>query len=250
MTNSVLIAGDSAITCGVVSKAVHTSKLAVGDMREAKDGVEALAVLGQAWSDIALADINSKGARACAVKAFRPEHFRESCDGAAPTTERMGPMSTSARYRDIVFNVPRKVLEQGAFVLTELTREEPTWTGPPVHAALPFSGDVDRHLTLTASPGLDAPLAADVLGVEPGRGGLADRRGYAVGGVLNVMTGLLSEQWFGSSGGWEVGVPTAGTISTEALCEYRRKADAAVGVRTEGGHPEDLAGLFGKRGYR
>ncbi len=117
MSYTILIADDSAIVRTMVRKAVAMAGLDVGQVHEAANGSEALAVLGRTWIDVVFADINmpemtgtelvrrmkgdpalastpvvivsseqsqtrieelkALGARAYLKKPFRPEQFRE-----------------------------------------------------------------------------------------------------------------------------------------------------------------------------
>jgi two-component system chemotaxis response regulator CheY len=117
MSYTILIADDSAIVRAMVKKAVAMAGLDVGQVHEAGNGKEALAVLRRIWIDIVFADINmpemtgtelvrhmkadptlastpvvivsseqsqaridelkASGARAYLTKPFRPEQFRE-----------------------------------------------------------------------------------------------------------------------------------------------------------------------------
>ncbi len=116
MSYTILVADDSAIVRTMVKKAIAMAGLEVGQVHEAANGKEALAVLGRAWVDVVFADINMPemtgaelvramrddptlsttpvvivssersqarieelqrdGARAYVKKPFRPEHFR------------------------------------------------------------------------------------------------------------------------------------------------------------------------------
>jgi two-component system chemotaxis response regulator CheY len=117
MSYTILVVDDSAIVRTMVKKAVSMAGLDVGQVHEAANGKEALAVLGRTWIDVVFADINMPemtgtelvrhmkadpalastpvviisseqsqtridelkawGARAYLKKPFRPEQFRE-----------------------------------------------------------------------------------------------------------------------------------------------------------------------------
>jgi two-component system chemotaxis response regulator CheY len=121
MSYSVLVADDSAIVRAMVKKALVMAGLDLGQVHEAADGREALAVLGKSWVDVVFADINMPvmnglelvremretpafaatpvvivssdrsrarmeelercGVRAYVRKPFRPEQFRSVVDG-------------------------------------------------------------------------------------------------------------------------------------------------------------------------
>jgi two-component system chemotaxis response regulator CheY len=120
MSYSILVADDSAIVRTMVKKAISMAGLPVGQVHEAANGKEALAVLGRTWIDVVFADINmpemtgaeliramradpklaatpvvivssessqaridemkSYGAQAYVKKPFRPEQFKEVVD--------------------------------------------------------------------------------------------------------------------------------------------------------------------------
>ncbi len=58
MALNVLVVDDSAVMRAIVIKTLHLSGVALGQIYEAKDGVEALRVLDENWVDLALIDIN------------------------------------------------------------------------------------------------------------------------------------------------------------------------------------------------
>lgn len=58
MSYTVLIADDSAIVRTMVKKALTMAGLELGQVHEAANGKEALAVLGSTWIDVVFADIN------------------------------------------------------------------------------------------------------------------------------------------------------------------------------------------------
>lgn len=58
MSLTVLIVDDSSVIRAVVKKSISMSGLDVGQIYEAANGVEALAVLAQSWIDIVFADLN------------------------------------------------------------------------------------------------------------------------------------------------------------------------------------------------
>lgn len=120
MSYTILVADDSAIVRTMVKKAISMAGLEVGQVHEAANGKEALAVLGRTWIDVVFADINmpemtgaeliramkadpalaktpvvivssessqaridemkSYGAQAYVKKPFRPEQFKEVVD--------------------------------------------------------------------------------------------------------------------------------------------------------------------------
>ncbi len=58
MSYTVLIADDSAIVRSMVKKALAMAGLDLGQVHEAANGKEALAILGSNWIDVVFADIN------------------------------------------------------------------------------------------------------------------------------------------------------------------------------------------------
>jgi two-component system chemotaxis response regulator CheY len=117
MSYTILIADDSAIVRTMVRKALSMAGLDLGEVHEAANGKEALAILARTWIDVVFADINMPemngaelvrrmkadpalaatpvvvvsseqtqtrieemkrwGARAYVKKPFRPEQFRD-----------------------------------------------------------------------------------------------------------------------------------------------------------------------------
>lgn len=58
MSYTVLVADDSAIVRTMVKKALGMAGLPLGDVHEAANGAEALAILRKQWIDVVFADIN------------------------------------------------------------------------------------------------------------------------------------------------------------------------------------------------
>lgn len=58
MSYTILVVDDSPVSRKMVCRAVQMSGLDVGEILEASNGQEALEVLGKAWVDVVLADIN------------------------------------------------------------------------------------------------------------------------------------------------------------------------------------------------
>ena len=58
MSYTILIADDSAIVRTMVKKAIAMAGLDVGQVHEAANGKEALAILARTWIDVVFADIN------------------------------------------------------------------------------------------------------------------------------------------------------------------------------------------------
>src|SRR3990172_734569 len=121
MSYTILIADDSAIVRTMVRKALAMAGLDLGEVHEAANGKEALAILGKTWIDLVFADINMPemsgaelvramkadpalaatpvgvvsseqtqarieekkrwGAKAYVKKPFRPEQFRDVIEG-------------------------------------------------------------------------------------------------------------------------------------------------------------------------
>ncbi len=58
MSFNILIVDDSAAMRSIISKTLRLSGLPLGEIHQAKNGVEALEVLEENWVDLALVDIN------------------------------------------------------------------------------------------------------------------------------------------------------------------------------------------------
>ena len=58
MAYNVLVVDDSAITRKVVKKAITITGLDLRELHEARDGIEALQVLGDQWIDLVFVDLN------------------------------------------------------------------------------------------------------------------------------------------------------------------------------------------------
>ena len=58
MSYSILIVDDSSVTRRVVRRSLEMAGLPLGEVIEAGNGIEALALLGKSWVDVVFADLN------------------------------------------------------------------------------------------------------------------------------------------------------------------------------------------------
>lgn len=146
--------------------------------------------------------------------------------------------------RDALASAGRRVLEDAAFVFTEVAGEptgEGAWPGSVIQVFLPFSGPARGRFMLAATPELGAALAADMLGEDPDAPALEGKAADALGEFLNMMAGVTLEEVLGSEGSWELGVPSPCTVSPAEHVAERARAEVWAHLDTEEEDPVELA---------
>jgi len=95
-----------------------------------------------------------------------------------------------------------------AFLLTEPSPEEQSWTEEWISATIKFESDVQGRLVISAPRSLATQVAADMLCLDPGDAEAMAQAANAVAELANVLGGVLVAQLFGSTGKWQLGLPT------------------------------------------
>lgn len=228
MALNVLIVDDSDVIRQMIARTLDLARLPIGNVLQASNGREALAVLEEEWVDLVLADINmpvmngmelvrrlhakpetadlpvvivsTEGANdriselmdlgviAWIRKPFTPEGIRDVVTGLLDTIPREAP------DLGVIDDVFGRVMEQFAFVFPEAVdlASLPPHDGEVVYATLDFVGAASGEICVAAPMGLCVELAANVLGVEPDDD-LARMRGAdTLGEVLNMTGGHLA----------------------------------------------------------
>ncbi len=143
----------------------------------------------------------------------------------------------------ILTRVAAGVLEEAAFIFTEPADEFPEWDAPVCRTEIEFSGPRAGRLVLSATRAFCGELAANLLGLEPGDPD-AERLGEsALGEILNIITGSLTAELFGTQALCHLGLP-AFSIADSVTAADCGKTGAHVALLDETGRRIDLLLLF------
>ncbi len=126
------------------------------------------------------------------------------------------------KKQDVLLRTVMETLEEAAFIFTEPTEgTPPEWTEDTVlHAELPFGGDSAGTLMIASSSEPTVELAANLLGIEPSDEDAQEKRADALGEILNIIGGIVVEEWFGTEADVQLGVPEVRAVD---VAEYERK---------------------------
>lgn len=228
MAFNVLVVDDSDVIRSMIARTLRLAQVPVGELFEASNGREALAVLGEEWVDLVLADINmpimdgaemleemlrrpetadvpvivvssegandrvsllmERGVTAWIRKPFTPEEIR---DVISEVTGTWPPAEERQAHVDAVFG---PVLETFAFVFPEPVNAEsaPEAQGEIMCATITFSGATSGTMSLAAPADLCAELAGNILGLEPGDPEALRKGADTLGEIANIAAGHLA----------------------------------------------------------
>ena len=95
-----------------------------------------------------------------------------------------------------------------AFLLTEPSAEQTPFSDDWLCAVIKFQAQVDGRLVIATPTSVAAQVAADMLCVDARDSEAQAQAGAAVAELANVLAGVLVAQLFGSTGKWQLGLPT------------------------------------------
>lgn len=228
MPLNVLIVDDSDVIRSMIARTLALAAIPVGELFEASNGSEALAVLDESWVDLVLADINmpvmdgvemlerlrkepdtadlpviivstegandrlnelkEKGVSAWIRKPFTPEEIRDVVQIVA------ADLPTSTPEPGIIDEVFCEVLERFTFMFAEKAEERDVLApqGDLAAARITFTGAAAGTLLLAAPLDVATEMAANVLGVDPDDEFASMRGADTLGEVLNMTCGHLA----------------------------------------------------------
>ncbi|MGC4115302.1 MAG: chemotaxis protein CheX [Myxococcales bacterium] len=114
---------------------------------------------------------------------------------------------TAPLASDFLEKVTVDILERAAYVFADLPEDEPALLGAALVARLDFSGPQQGAVTLATTPSLAGDIAANMLGEEPGGAAATAGARDALAELLNVLSGALMVQLFGSREVCTLGMP-------------------------------------------
>lgn len=246
MSLNVLVVDDSPVMRRMVRRSLEMCGLAVGEVYEAGDGIEALTFLGSRWIDVVIADVNMPamggvemvekmardkalarvpvvmvssdrseasierltklGVRGYLTKPFRPEVFRQLMQDILPVGSVLRSGLRAEPTVALLAGVVATTLEECVFVLARPVTEH-AWPPEVLRASMSFAGPGHGELTLSTSDDLGAELAASMLGIDAGDAAAAENAAAALGELTNIACGVLLERLFGRQAGIQMGLP-------------------------------------------
>lgn len=228
MAFNVLVVDDSDVIRSMIARTLRLAQVPVGELYEASNGREALAVLGDAWVDLVLADINmpvmdgaemleqmklkpetagvpvivvstegatervnelmASGVSAWIRKPFTPEEIRDVIHDITGTWP---PLVEQHAHVDAVFG---PVLETFAYVFPEPISPDgaPEATGELMCATITFTGAASGTMSLCAPADLCSELAGNILGLEASDPDAVTKGPDTLGEIANIAAGHLA----------------------------------------------------------
>ncbi|HWA74144.1 MAG TPA: chemotaxis protein CheX [Polyangiaceae bacterium] len=127
--------------------------------------------------------------------------------------------------KDLLHRVASQVLEDAAFLLTEVGDGTPL-PGQRRNATVAFAGPQRGAVRLSTSDELLRQLTADMLGVEADDENAREQSGSALAELTNILAGALVAELFGTATLCQLGVPELSgapdSTSNEAHCAITR----------------------------
>jgi two-component system chemotaxis response regulator CheY len=243
MALNVLVVDDSPVMRRMVRRSLGMCGLPMGEIYEAGNGAEGLAVLGERWVDVVIADVNmpevdgvemvermaadgmlarlpvvmvssdrsearierlkALGVRAYLTKPFRPEAFREVVEATLPIA---GSLKAEPSV-GMLAETGASCLEECVFVLARPAEGRAPFPAEVSRASINFEGTVAGRLVISTGSELGLEIAAGMLGVDP-----ADPEAHrsvdpALGELVNILAGVLAERLYGPECAYRIGLP-------------------------------------------
>lgn len=115
----------------------------------------------------------------------------------------MSPIPT-----ELLVEVTNQILDEAAFLCTELSPEPPAFPAEVLLATLPFDGPGKGEIELLVARPLAENLAETLLALDPGSPETAQNAEPALAELLNILAGALTAAWFGEAASCTLGLPT------------------------------------------
>jgi CheY-specific phosphatase CheX len=134
--------------------------------------------------------------------------------------------------RETILSVIGSVLEDAAFIFTEAI--DPAAGSEPAAiegVTLSFSGERSGVFRLWAEEGFLKLLAANMLGIEENDADARERRADALREIINIITGNVLTELFGTVAVFELGIPAQ---ADAALREVDWTRADAIRLQAEG----------------
>jgi two-component system chemotaxis response regulator CheY len=241
MSLNVLVVDDSPVMRKVVRRSLGMCGLPVGEIHEAGNGLEALAVLARCWVDLVVADINMPemngvemvekmaedqliaripvvmvtsersearierlrqlGVRGYLTKPFRPEALRDLVNDLLPIEGALKMEPTPA----LLCETAAATLEECVFMVAQPSALAPVWPREVVRATIGFDGPLRGILGIVTTVELAEELALSMMGTMSGATDAAAEGALAE--LANIVGGVLVERLFGREATVHLGLP-------------------------------------------
>jgi len=145
------------------------------------------------------------------------------------------------RLAEILTRATAQLLEQAAFLFTDVTDEEPRWAPEVVEARIHIAAARPAALSVIVSKRLAVTLTAELLGLEPDDDDAEARAEDALGEVLNMLAGFVADAALGGDPPPVIGIPAVRTIPGARLGGERADGETTVWMTTEEGEPIEVA---------
>lgn len=243
MSLNVLVVDDSPVMRRMVRRSLGMCGLPVGEIYEAGNGAEGLAVLGERWVDVVIADVNmpevdgvemvermakdgllarlpvvmvssdraearierlkALGVRAYLTKPFRPEAFREVVEATLPLASSLKAEPSPA----LLAEAGASCLEECVFVLARPAEGPLAWPAVVSRASINLEGTVAGRLTVAVGAELGLEIAAGMLGIDPADPEAHRSVDAALGELVNILAGVVAERLYGQESTYRIGLP-------------------------------------------
>jgi hypothetical protein len=132
-----------------------------------------------------------------------------------------------------LLQVAQHILEEAAFIFTELRQPFTSISGPCVQASLEFTGPTAGRLIVRAPRACAELLATNLLGAEAGDQVIDQMAGAAMGELLNMIGGILMDVWFKAKEGYHLGIPEIRDRSEGVINDPQGLSHHAIVLVTE-----------------
>ncbi len=147
---------------------------------------------------------------------------------------------SESEMQNILLETTRALLEQAAFLFAEQAEQPAEFSGPMSASTLRFTGGGNGKLMLIVTPKRGTALAADLLGLDPDAPEASEKSHDALGEMLNMLTGMLSDAWPQTSEPWEIGTPKTGLLTVGELVAAKAAFSIKASLVTEDGDPIEV----------
>ena len=117
---------------------------------------------------------------------------------------------------ELLVEVSNQMLDETAFLCTELTETPPAFAPEVLRASLAFQGPVHAELVLHVEQPLAENLAETLLALDPGSPEVTQHAEAAFGEFLNILAGALAAAWFGEEAPCKLGLPVVTRVARPA----------------------------------
>lgn len=140
---------------------------------------------------------------------------------------------------ELLVEVTNQILDETAFLCTELMETPPSFPAEVLRATLAFDGPGKGDFVVHVARPLAENLAETLLALDPGSPEVAQNAEPALAELLNILAGALTAAWFGEEADCKLGLPKVQVVPKPAA---RVESPLATGITlvVDGGLRLDL----------